>query len=98
MARTVTVAPQTAKSLEHFAAYFEEHARALRGAAQALAADPPIESVEVKNESTRDTGMEYISNWVHAATHAAFTARAAVYSGSSQKPSVRQTDSRSPNK
>ena len=77
MARTVTTAKQTAESLIHTAALMESHATALRAAAALMQSDPPIQAVEVKNESSRNIGLEYVGNWVDAAKRAAFDARIA---------------------
>jgi hypothetical protein len=95
MARSVTTAQQSAESLLHFAKFFEENAVALRAAAALLQADPPVALVEVKHETSRKVGMEYMANWVAAAKQAAFDARLASFPGGKTK-GVRQSDTKSP--
>jgi hypothetical protein len=95
MARSVTTAKQSADALLHFAQFFEDHAASLRAAAALLQADPPVESVEVKHETSRNVGMEYVTNWVNAAKQAAFDARLSAYQ-TGQAGGIRKSDTKSP--
>jgi hypothetical protein len=97
MARTVTTAKQTAATLIHHAKFFEAQAAILRAAASELEIEPPLAEIVVAQESSRKVGIESLTNWVNAASAAAFSARHE-FNQSSQKLSVRQTDTPRPKK
>jgi hypothetical protein len=91
MARSETSKEQTPDSLIHLADELESYAAQLRAAAARLKIPPEIASVEVKYESSRGTGFEYIRTWANAAHQAAFEARLAVTQKTSGKNGVRKT-------
>lgn len=73
-----TTGKHTAKSLTHLAQLFEDHAATLRAAAVLLEADPQVAEIEVRYESSRLVGLEYVTTWVNSAKQAAFDARMAM--------------------
>lgn len=92
MARVETTKDQTPDSLNHLASELESYVAQLRAAAIVLSVEPPIPSVPVKYESSREVGFENVRNWANAAKQAAFEARLAITQKVGKTNGVRKPD------
>ena len=89
-----TAANHTPESLKHLASELERWAADLRaGVAMLEELQPPISSINVRFESSRVVGYEYVRSWVNAVRQTASEARLAVFTGASpEKLGVQQND------